>query len=396
MKIKLLGLLALGMCFSSVQAQKTVPTVSIQKYEKQDYCIIGATIHVDSSSVLTNANLLVRDGKIFQVGGFTPPNDVVQIDGKGKHLYPSFIELSSSFGINPPQKGRASSGPNYTNTKGENYYWNAAIHPEYDASKTISYNSKKAKTLRNAGFGVVNTRLKDGIAQGNSTLVALMLPDNKTPQIIKKQGANYFSFRKGVSPQAYPSSLTGSVALLRQYFLDLNWYKDHQDEEVNYSLDAALSKRNLPQIFEVKNYLDALRASKLGKEAGIGFIIQSPADAYRRLTEIKESDSKFILSLDFPKPYDLKNGRHAEFISLEQLRDWELAPFTPYFMDSLNVSYAFSAEGLSPKELFNNLQMCVDRGISKEKALAALTSVPAQYLGINLLPKKHRKRLGYP
>ena len=35
-----------------------------------------------------------------------------------------------------------------------------------------------------------------------------------------------FSFKKGVSMQKYPSSLMGSIALLKQLFLDAYWYQN--------------------------------------------------------------------------------------------------------------------------------------------------------------------------
>ena len=57
--------------------------------------------------------------------------------------------------------------------------------------------------------------------------------------IIKQEAASYYSFNKGSSVQEYPSSLMGSIALLRQTYLDADWYqKGGKDQYLNYSSEA--------------------------------------------------------------------------------------------------------------------------------------------------------------
>lgn len=45
--------------------------------------------------------------------------------------------------------------------------------PEKNAMDAFSFDSKKAKELIDAGFGVVNTHISDGILRGTGVLVAL-------------------------------------------------------------------------------------------------------------------------------------------------------------------------------------------------------------------------------
>ena len=54
------------------------------------------------------------------------------------------------------------------------------------------------------------------------------------------QSALCFSFNKGKSKEAYPRSLMGSIALLRQSYYDLDWY-EAQTDIFNSSLKAIIS-----------------------------------------------------------------------------------------------------------------------------------------------------------
>jgi hypothetical protein len=72
---------------------------------------------------------------------------------------------------------------------------------------------------------VVGTHVQDGIARGTGSLIALNNSD-KTNRLLTAKVSNHFVFsRSATSNQAYPSSLMGMMALLRQVNHDLKWYK---------------------------------------------------------------------------------------------------------------------------------------------------------------------------
>jgi len=98
-----------------------------------------------------------------------------------------------------------------------------AIRPETDASKIFAANDSKAKELRNTGFGTVLTHKQDGIARGTGAVVVLG-DDKENLDMVKDKAAAFYSFNKGSSTQDYPGSLMGSIALLRQTYLDAKWY----------------------------------------------------------------------------------------------------------------------------------------------------------------------------
>ena len=55
----------------------------------------------------------------------------------------------------------------------EGFYWNDHIRAEQKAADHFEYDEKTARSLREQGFGLVHSILKDGIARGSGLVVAL-------------------------------------------------------------------------------------------------------------------------------------------------------------------------------------------------------------------------------
>ena len=119
------------------------------------------------------------------------------------------------------------------------------------------------------------THQKDGIARGTGSLVSLAsMKENKV--ILKEKASTHYSFSKGTSTQTYPSSMMGSIALLRQTYIDATWYKNNNEKEgVNLSLMAWNKNQSYPQIFEANDKWNILRADRIGDEFGTKYIIKT-------------------------------------------------------------------------------------------------------------------------
>ena len=74
------------------------PTNSGVKVVNEPYkAFVNATIVVNSEITIKEGALIVRDGKIIDIGSnIEIPNNSIIIDKKGKFIYPSFIETTSS------------------------------------------------------------------------------------------------------------------------------------------------------------------------------------------------------------------------------------------------------------------------------------------------------------
>ncbi len=386
MKKHLLILFACIICSSTVvRAQVTFPVNGIPDQRKLYQAFINAKIWVDYQTVIDSASLLIFDGKVIATGkGIRLPDGAVIHDMKGKHIYPSFIDPDTHYGITPPTPAEKVKGQQHVSATKGAYAWNQSLKPEVDAYRMFIGNDTQAATWRKAGFGAVLTYYHDGIARGTATLVSL--GDGKEQElIIKNKAAACFSFRKGVSQQDYPSSEMGAIALLRQTFLDAEWYrKGGSEKEFNISIESWNELRELPMYFESESKFQSLRIDKIGKEFGVKFIVRGSGDEYQRVEEIKATGSSFVLPLKFPPAFDLSDPYDAVNISLEELKHWEMAPANPMLLHQAGVTFAFTSNGLKePSEFIEQLRKVVLYGLPSSEALKACTYAPAVMMGVS-------------
>ena len=93
----------------------------------------------------------------------------------------------------------------------------------------------------------------------------------------------------------------GSIALLRQTYLDAEWYKARPSTEgTNLSLAAWNNNQRLPQIFEGNDKWSDIRADRIGDEFGVQYIIKAGGNEYQRINEIAATHASYILPLNFP------------------------------------------------------------------------------------------------
>lgn len=377
-------------CFSmTLFSQPTFPVNGVGDERETTYAFKNATIVKSAQQQISNATMLVRNGKIIAIGTMiTVPSDAIVIDCSGKFIYPSFIDAYADYGM-PAQQSqggfRGFGGPAQltSNTKGA-FGWNQAIKADVEASKVFVTDDAKAKPLREVGFGTVLTHHKDGIARGTGTLVTLA---NKKENlvIIKEKASAHYSFNKGSSTQSYPSSMMGNIALLRQTYLDAKWYKTNSDKEgVNLSLMAWNNTQSLPQVFEANDKWNIVRADKIGDEFGVQYIIKSNGNEYQRINDILATKSTLIVSLNFPIAMDVEDPNDARFVSVSDMKHWELAPTNPAALEKAGIPFCLTTADLrAPAAFMTNLRKAINNGLSETKALEALTTTPASVLGVS-------------
>lgn len=345
----------------------------------------NAKIHISSNQIINKGTLLIKDGKVLSSGtNVTIPKNTTIINLEGKSIYPSFIDMYSGFGIEKPKRAtrNRSQTPQYDASR-TGYYWNDHVMPEKEALSEFKFDSKKANDLLKAGFGVVNTHIQDGIHRGTGTLIALNNKDGNETRVLKQNSAQYLSFtRSALSRQAYPNSIMGSIALLRQLYLDANWYSKGMSKTKDLSIEALNKNKDLLQIFGAGNRTDALRADKIGDQFGIQYVILGGGDEYERIEEIKKTNASFIIPINFQDAYDVENSFLTNSLALSDMKAWKQEPTNPKILAENNINFAFTTHELkSPKEFKNKLMQAIDNGLSKEKALEALTVIPAKLLG---------------
>ena len=370
--------------FASLQifAQDNFPVNGVSNNFKPTHAFINGHIIIDSKNKIENGTLIIRGDKIIAVdSNLVIPNGSIIHDLNGDFIYPSFIDLNSGYGLPKVKKGKYNYRPQYKSDKKGAFHWNEAIHPEVEACALFVVDKKAASNYLKNGFGAVLSHVKDGIIRGTGCLVLLSHKSNHQ-NIIKQNSSSHLSFNKGVSAQKNPSSLMGSIALIRQTFLDAEWYSA-QEIQNNLSYSAILRQKELPNLFTINDELDYSRVLKIAEEFEIDFIIKGNGKEYNRIDDVIKTKFPLIIPINFPDPYDVSNPQTSKWLTLNQLKEWESAPYNPAVLANKGVKFCITSTGNEKSAFIKNLRYAITKGLSKEEALESLTTTPAELIDVN-------------
>ena len=108
---RLVFVLALFPVSSNLLGQATFPENGVVDPRHGTFAFTNATIVKDVATTLNNATMIIKDGKIISVGtSVKVPAGAVEIDCKGKFIYPSFIDIYADYGTSLPQQQSQAGG----------------------------------------------------------------------------------------------------------------------------------------------------------------------------------------------------------------------------------------------------------------------------------------------
>ncbi len=380
MKKLLLSIIILFTLFTTFS--QTQPQFGIGSDYNPAIVIKNVNVQTSPTQTLENIDILILGEKIKDISkNIVAPKGAKIIDYSGFWAYPSFIDIYSDLGVKVSQN-IALTEVDGERIRPDKYYWNDAIKQDVKAVNHFSYSIGKANEYLANGFGVVNVFNPDGIARGTGFLIGLKGEKDADFHIYKNESFNYFSFKKGNSGSSYPSSQMGAIALIRQFLIDAQWYqKAKSNIPVNISLDAAKNIFSNIAVFDSDNRNELLRAAKIANEFGLKAFVKGNGDEYIRAEEIKKTGVGIILPLSLPDGIDVKNPLYESIVEYSDLLHWEQAPFNPKILDENNINFVFTRYKTDSKSnLFEVLRKFEKYGLSKDKILAALTTIPAEAL----------------
>ena len=379
-----------GLASQSVLADQTSPVLGMHHKTPDLMAFTNATIYTSPNVKLTNATLVIENGHIKSVSknGKLPKGASV-VDAKGLTIYPGFIDVYSEYGIDFSYPSSKTRGPVYRIDRIGGNAANGAIHAQMNWSDHFSPDQKAAQKYLKNGFTAVQTAKHDGILQGRGVTVSLA--DGIANELVYNANAQHFaSFNKGSSAQNYPSSLMGSIALLRQTFSDANWYQKSQGKSVtfagdnieyNAALEAISNIEKQGVFFGSQSEQSLLRAAKLLKNFDIKATFLGSGFEYARLDEIGQLNANLVMPLTFAEKPTLGTTQGHD-ISLADLRHWERNPGNLATLEDSKLTLAITSHGTKGNDFLTNLRTAVKHGLSEKAALAALTTNPAQIAGI--------------
>ncbi len=389
--------LGVALAATTLATPRAAPQIGLRHAPPPLVALVGATVVVSPTETLENATLVIQDGRVVAVGReLAPPAGALVADAAGKWIYPGFVDPVAEYGlpaVEKPERGRRRDGPGpkpLRDPKGA-LSWNEAIHPERRWADSFTPDAEAARALFERGVTTVASGKRDGILRGRSFVVSL---GEGTPDelVLDAESFHWASFDKGSSTQDYPDSLMGAIALLRQSFLDARWYGEAhaafhanpaQDRPpVDLSLEALAQDRE-PIVFESGDHQSLLRAARIGRELDVPMIHVGSQMEYAELAAIARLGAPVLLPLTLPATPAVTTVDAERDVSLADLRHWDWAPSNPQLLAREGVRFAFTGIGLGKKDdAFENLRRFVARGLPKATALAALTTVPAELLGV--------------
>ncbi|MCB5227968.1 amidohydrolase family protein [Alishewanella sp. 16-MA] len=394
-----LSLLTLALLSATSYAAQTTPELGIRDKTPNLMALTNATVLTEPGKELTGATILIRDGKIEAVSTSAKiPAGYQTFDLQGYFVYPGFIDPYTQYGVTAAsQAERARFGgrnPIYENERRGGNAANDAIHAQQRWATQFKPDSKAATELLKAGFTTVQSARQDGIFRGTAFVASLGegLPNDL---ILKADAQHFLSFSKGSSQQTYPSSLMGSIALIRQTLSDANWYQaataspnlsvQGKPVEFNAALEALSSLSSQGILFDTTDDRSLLRANQLLSEFNLkNALLLGSGYEYSRLPQIKATGKPLLLPLNFPAAPQVSAAEQRLDVNLADLRHWERAPANPAEVAKAGVNFAFTTHGLAKKaEFLPNLRKAIQYGLDKQQALAALTTTPASLLGLD-------------
>lgn len=414
----------------TVTAQ-TLPPPGFRPIPPGTHALVGARVFPKPDTSFSNATVVIRDGRIEAIGpDITPPADARIWDVSGRIIYAGLIDpyLALSATNRPvPALGdgtrgtpAAGSGARAADTSAGGYrfygvpgqeadagaggpgYALSSITPQRRVAADYSPDPKHLEALRDLGFTAGNIIPSSGIIRGQSAFVtlgnsspneAILSPDSRSGTAL------HIAFEVPGGDGSFPNSLMGTIAAIRQAFLDAQWWSADQAANTrdplrsprtpaNEALQALQRARmGQPVFFEPASILMVDRARRLAAEFGLSNVVMvASGQEWRRPDLIQGDRTSFIVPIGFPALPKLDQEEAWESVTLDALRSWDWAPENPALIRRSGARVALTTFGLGDrKEFRRNLRAAMDRGLTETEALAALTTVPARYCGVDAL-----------
>ncbi|MFQ5491396.1 MAG: amidohydrolase family protein [Phycisphaerae bacterium] len=386
--------------------------------------VTHVTIVTGDGRVIPDGTILMEKGRITAVGAdVVVPAYAEVIDAAGHFAYPGFIDAHSHLGV--PKKprteverrrvedevGDAKQGP-FTRTRAAN---RRGIRPELRVDDVFAPVEWAVAKHRRIGFAAALIAPRPEIQAGTSSLMNLTGGPMRRAIVLRDAG-QHAGF-KATEPGGYPGALLGAIAQFRQVMYDAGHYaalgryaQRHPQSTDRPAADRALDalqgvlRGHVPLVFHADTEAEIHRALDLAEEFTVNVMISGGAEAWRVADRLAFERVPVIVSLEFPeepeygkKPAEgeptsqpttqpvKKSKLIYEPLKLRQERRrlWDERVTNAIRLQEAGVLIAFSTQAMEkPAQALKNVRRIMERGLSEEAAMAALSANPAKMFGL--------------
>jgi hypothetical protein len=362
--------------------------------EPQYFVIRGATVVPVSGPRLENATVVISRGVIKAVSkDATIPDEAWVIEGKGLVVYPGFIDSFTDVGIPPAPAGGDGGGTRPQPPVSRGPEDRPGATPWRSAADEASLSDKRVETWRSAGFTAVISAPKGGMFPGQAALLNLG-GERNGDMVVKSPVAVPISLQPVGNFASFPGSLMGSLAYVRQVWLDTDWSTKSQAiyeknprgvarpryDRTDETLADALEDHALVLI-PANNATQIRRAFELADRWHVNAVLYGGQMSYEVANEIAAKKLPVLVDLKWPEAD--KEGDPDEVPSLNTLRFRDRAPSSPAALAKAGVKFAFYSGAITaPKDMLKAAKKSIDAGLSPDAAIRAFTLTPAEIFGV--------------
>jgi hypothetical protein len=379
----------------------------------RSYAIVNANVIQGPGRNIGKATVVVKNGLITAVGkGIAIPPDAIQLKGDSLYVYPGFIDGLTRNGLTKPKED-----PNQNKERpkdpGNPTPEAAGITPYNDVRLTLNPTEKTLDDFRALGFTVAHVVPYGGMLPGSSSLV---LYSGKTPDEMILNPKNTFYSELTPAQRVYPNTVIGVMSKWRELHKQASLARAY---EASYASNPAglnrpvtnriteafypVIDKKLPVMFEADKYLKLQRIFTLQNEFGFPLMVGDVKEGWDAIQKIKATNTKVFLSLDLPedKTFEVKVDKKeqakkdslakaekkytAEREALEKRKTESIKQYTAQAVEfqKAGIPFGFSTLTVKPADVQKNLRRMIAAGLTEDQALAALTTSPAQLLGLS-------------
>jgi imidazolonepropionase-like amidohydrolase len=371
------------------------PRLAAQGGEPQYFAIRGVSVVPVSGPRLENATVIIARGVIKTIAKDAPvPDEAWVVDGKGLTVYPGLIDAFTDVGIVPaPASSGGEGGSRAQPPTSRGPEDRPGTTPWRSAADEVSLADKRIETWRSAGFTTVVSAPKGGIFPGQAAVLDLD-GERNGDMVVKAPVAIPVSLQPLGGFANFPGSLMGSVAYVRQVWLDVDWsakadasYQKNprgiarpRYDRTNAVLAEALEDHAVVLI-PANNATQIRRALELADRWHVNAAIYGGQMSYELPSAI--AAKKFPVLVDLKWPEAEKDTDPDAVPSLETLRFRDRAPSSPGALAKAGVKFAFYSGAITaPKDMLKAVKKSIDAGLAPDVALRALTLSPAEIFGV--------------
>lgn len=334
----------------------------------QNIAVTGETVFTAAGDPITNGVVLIRDGKIEQVGS---RSDVSIPDGyevhEAEYVTPGLIDARSVVGL---------AGIYNVEADQDQLEESSAIQPDLRAFDAYNPQEELVGFLKSLGITTVHTGHGPGAVISGQTMIVKTTGETINEALIDSVTALAITLGTSVrSNFDSPGTRAKAVAELRQALLDAQEYARDRSEETSRDLKkealADLLEGDIYAMINAQRATDIITALRLQEEFGFDLVLEGAAEAWLVMDEIKEANVPVIIH-----PTMIRPGGDAENATFETAAKLAEAGIPVLFQSGF--------EGYVPKTrvVLYEAAVAVANGLPGETALNALTIDAANLLKI--------------